>query len=171
MKQALSHVPQSSPRARGPPSSWPVSADAQGPSTQTGPEKAGRPRETGPAATELSDPSALQVINGPDGAAMSAPGQRDLLQGGGLSARLHHPASWPSLPGEPPVVLGLVSSESRLAEMEMARAGHRQMSQCWTAGHPRGLPVPAAGLVVTHPGGSPQVCPTPAATARRPRNS
>lgn len=99
---SLSDVPQSSQHSSGiltlPPGR--VATDAQGPSTRTGWEKARRPRGAGPAATALSDRSALRVINGPGGAAVSAP--RPCRPASGRQPR--RPPARPALPG--PASLG-----------------------------------------------------------------
>ena len=99
---SLPDVPQSSQQRAGiltlPPGR--VAADAQGSSTRTGWEKARRPRGAGPAATALSDRSALRVINGPGGAAVSAP--RPCRPASGRQPR--RPPARPGLPG--PAFLG-----------------------------------------------------------------
>ncbi|KAK2118245.1 hypothetical protein P7K49_005132 [Saguinus oedipus] len=122
---------------------------AQYPSTRTGREEVRRLRKKEPAATALSDRSALRVINGPGGAAVSAP------QRGGPAPRRwpRRPPARPSLlgpaslrsHGDPmPMALGLTPGESRRADT--VKAGHRWMRQRQAAGGHRGTRAPAAGL-------------------------
>lgn len=142
-----SDVPQSSPQRKGIltlPLGW-VAVDAPGPWPRTGWEKARRPQEAGPAATALSDRSALRVINGPGGAAVSAP--RPCRPASGRQPRRPPTRTTqlpqPSLPGEPQRTLPPPTQRSPVAPSVTAGSygrtdrrrelGYRWMRQRWAA--------------------------------------